>query len=601
MTTPSVGTHPAAEHPTASFVRLLRAEPRAPLLALLVLMVAAGLTEGGGLLLLVPLLDLMQHVGGGSALAHHLEPMLRSIGLALSAPVLLCAFVASVSVSAWLQYARGVASAELQLGWVDRVRGRAFDALMRAEYGWVVQRRQSDHVNALTNDITRVGAGLSAGLGLLAVLATSVIYLGAALLLAPGLTLLVLACGALAWWWLAGQRRQSIELGHAQGRANRALQARLQETLAGFKLAKMLGAERHLKAGFSTAVDSLRAQQLQFQRSQGRARALTQVAAAVFLAGFVQVGLAIWGTPLSELLILALLLVRLVPMFSSAQQQVHVWLNAMPALAHIDALVRDCESVREPAADGVAPAPWPVREAIELCDVTLRRAGRATPVLADVSLRLQPCTTTALIGPSGAGKSTLADVLAGLLPPDVGVLAVDGVAVATGERGRWRHSVAYVTQEAFLVHDTVRNNLRWGVAPASAGDGAAGDAALADALRMAAAEFVFALPLGLDTVIGDGGVMLSGGERQRLALARALLRRPSLLILDEATSALDVDNEARIGAAIRALHGSLTVLLIGHRLATLEHADQVIVMQHGRVAKRGTWDEVRDARPSHVH
>ena len=576
-----------------SFARLLRDIPRAALAALLTWMVAAGLTEGGGLLLLVPLLDLLQHGGGTSPLARHVAPVLRAVGLPMTSGVLLCAFVVMVSVSAWLQNRRSAASTALQLRWVDEMRGRAFSALIGAEYSWIVRQRQSDQVSLLTSDINRVGVGLNAGLTLLATSATSVIYLAAAFLLAPALTLVVLACGGLAWWWLAGQRRQSIDLGRAQGQANRALQAQLQETLAGVKLAKILGAERLLKAGFTTSMDALREQQMRFQHSQGRARALTQVVAAVFLAGFVQVGLAVWGTPLSELLILALLLARMIPMFSTAQQQVHLLLNALPALTQIDALVDEGEASAEPASAGpspdVASTPWIVRDAIELRAATLWRDGRAAPALDDLTLRLAPRTTTAVIGASGAGKTTLADVLAGLMPLTAGTLAVDGVAVTGGERLRWRHAVAYVTQEVFLVHDTVRNNLLWGMATAGPDDGL-----LVDALRQAAAEFVLALPQGLDTVIGDGGLMLSGGERQRLALARALLRQPSLLILDEATSALDVDNEARIGAALRALHGNLTVLLIGHRLATLEHADQVVVMAHGRIARSGPWAAVRD-------
>ena len=107
-----------------------------------------------------------------------------------------------------------------------------------------------------------------------------------------------------------------------------------------------------------------------------------------------------------------------------------------------------------------------------------------------------------------------------------------------------------------------------------------------------AAEFVFALPQGLDAVVGDGGILLSGGERQRLALARALLKKPALLILDEATSALDRGNEARIRQAIENLHGDLTVIIIGHRLATLEHADHIVVLAHGRVKAQGPWAEI---------
>ena len=141
-------------------------------------------------------------------------------------------------------------------------------------------------------------------------------------------------------------------------------------------------------------------------------------------------------------------------------------------------------------------------------------------------------------------------------------------------------------QETFLFNDSIRNNLLWA-------DPQATDEALATALRQAAAEFVLELPEGLDTVVGDAGLRLSGGERQRIALARALLKRPALILLDEATSALDLATEAQVRRALRQLHGNTTLVMIAHRLATLEHADQVVVLDSGRVVQVGTWEEVR--------
>jgi ATP-binding cassette subfamily C protein len=240
----------------------------------------------------------------------------------------------------------------------------------------------------------------------------------------------------------------------------------------------------------------------------------------------------------------------------------------------------------ETPVDEREPAPWPVNEAIVLDTVHLTYEGRDRPALDGVSLRLPARTSTAIVGASGAGKSTLADVLMGLLRPDAGQVSIDGWPLTGTQRHAWRQSVAYVPQEVFLFHDSIRNNLLWGHPEANDDD-------LRRALERAAAAFVFDLPQGVDTLVGDGGVRLSGGERQRLALARALLRRPSLLILDEATSALDRDNEAQVREAIEHLHGDLTLVVIGHRLATLEHADQVVVMKAGRVAAQGSWTQVR--------
>jgi ATP-binding cassette subfamily C protein len=146
--------------------------------------------------------------------------------------------------------------------------------------------------------------------------------------------------------------------------------------------------------------------------------------------------------------------------------------------------------------------------------------------------------------------------------------------------------VAYVPQETFLFHDTIRSNLLWARSEATTEE-------IHDALRMAAADsFVSRLPQGLDTLVGERGIRLSGGERQRLALARAVLRRPMLLVLDEATSALDSENERKIQQAIESLHGELTIVVIAHRLSTVRHADQIVVMEGGRVAETGTWESL---------
>ena len=244
-----------------------------------------------------------------------------------------------------------------------------------------------------------------------------------------------------------------------------------------------------------------------------------------------------------------------------------------------------CRQASEPRDIGERP-PWPAEDAITLHQASIRYPNRDIPALDNISVRFAARSTTAIMGASGAGKSTLADLLMGLLTPDSGQLLVDGVPVDNEKRLQWRYSVAYVPQEVFLFNDTIRNNLLWGKTGAT-------DEELRHALQKASAGFVFRLPQQLETQVGDGGVKLSGGERQRLALARALLKSPSLLILDEATSALDLENEARVRDAIENLHGDLTVVIIGHRIATLEHADQVVILDGGKIARKGEWAEIK--------
>ncbi len=199
--------------------------------------------------------------------------------------------------------------------------------------------------------------------------------------------------------------------------------------------------------------------------------------------------------------------------------------------------------------------------------------------LRGVDLMIPARTMTAIMGPSGAGKSTMADLILGLLSPDQGTVKIDGKPLSGDFLHRWRRSVGYVLQDTFLFNDTIRANLLWALPNAEEKD-------LWRVLRLSAAEeFVSSVPEGIDAMVGDRGGWLSGGERQRIALARALLREPSLLLLDEATSSLDTESEEYINEAIDRLHGKLTIVVIAHRSATIQRADRIVVLDKGQIVE----------------
>jgi ATP-binding cassette subfamily C protein len=206
-------------------------------------------------------------------------------------------------------------------------------------------------------------------------------------------------------------------------------------------------------------------------------------------------------------------------------------------------------------------------------------------VLKGIDLPIEAGILTAVIGPSGAGKSTIADLINGLLLPTRGGLSLDGQRLGPAEIRQWRRQVGYVGQETVLFHQSVRENLLWARPDAT-------DADLREALAHASASFVYDLPGGLESIVGDRGILLSSGQRQRISLARALLRQPTLLILDEATNALDVENEARILDAIQGLRGTLTILMIAHRASAIRRADRIFELEAGRIARSGTWAEL---------
>jgi subfamily B ATP-binding cassette protein MsbA len=222
-------------------------------------------------------------------------------------------------------------------------------------------------------------------------------------------------------------------------------------------------------------------------------------------------------------------------------------------------------------------------EQIELRDVSFTYGDK--PVLYDLNLTIKKGQTVALVGPSGGGKSTLADLLPRFYDPSAGQVLLDGHDIRDYTLYSVRDQMGIVTQESILFNDTIYNNIKFNTE-------ATEDEVIAAAKTANAHDFIMQNPEGYQTMIGDRGGRLSGGQRQRLSIARAILRNPPILILDEATSALDTESEKLVQEALTRLMASRTSLVIAHRLSTVRHADEIVVLQHGRIVERGTHDEL---------
>ena len=228
---------------------------------------------------------------------------------------------------------------------------------------------------------------------------------------------------------------------------------------------------------------------------------------------------------------------------------------------------------------------------VEMRNLTFNYPNTVTPSLCDVNIVVRKGETVGFIGPSGAGKSTLVDVILGLLPQTSGELLIDGVEMQEYNL-EWQSTIGYVSQAIYLTDDTVRRNVAFGIAEKDVDE-----VALERALRSAQLwDFVESLPNKADTIVGERGVRVSGGQRQRIGIARALYHEPQVLVLDEATSSLDIETETEVMSAIRALQGFKTILIVAHRLSTVQHCDRLYRIEDAQIVAEGSFEGLTTLR-----
>ncbi len=537
------------------------------------LMAAAALTEGLGLVLLVPMLGVLGAGDQGSL------PGWLAASLPRQLAPLLAMFVVLVVLRAVLSGARNLAQLRFEVALVDGLRRRAWSALLHCDWRVLAPLSRTDSTAVLVGEIDRIGMGVNQLLGALTQAVTLIAIALAALAISP-LTAAIAALGGLAALLLQRRLRTRAQaLGEELSRSYGLVMRRFSEGLGALRLIKSLGREAAMEGEIAGALADMRAAQYAFIRDVALGRVLLHGGAALLLALLSWLALTRWQAGPATILPLVALFARALPLLGALQEAWQGWAYARAPITGTLALIDRAEAAREPADPGIA-APT-LGAALRLEQVSIAFEGADQPALLQVSAIIPARGITAITGPSGAGKSTLADLIGGLLSPDSGKVLIDGVLLEGPLRRAWRGRVAYVQQDPVLLSASLRDNLRWAAPEAS-------DAQLLAALQAASAGFVLKLPVGLDTLLGDGGRTLSGGERQRLMLARALLRDPALLILDEATSALDAENEAQIAAALLRLKARMAVVVIGHHGSLPALADYTIQLERGRCVRSGS-------------
>ncbi|HEX7005155.1 MAG TPA: ABC transporter ATP-binding protein [Trueperaceae bacterium] len=555
--------------------------------ALVLLTLVIGSISGLSLVLLMPMLQVvgLEVTGGaGERLVESVFQALSAFGLRPTLLAVLCLNAAAVILTAILTRYQAVFSARTNQAVVRRLRQRLYASICRAEWLFIARQRPGRLTHVLLGELDRVGAAVASLVTLLVGCGRVLAYGVVAFVLSPAMTVLTLACGLLLALLLLRQTQLGRRAGAAVSNAYGDLYSATGEHLAGLKFTKSHALEEAQTRAFNAIADWVARTHVEVVRNQAEVGFFLQAGTVIALSVIIYFAFEVLALPLATVLLLIYLFSRLLPMVASVQRSYQALIGQLPAFAHVQETLARSEAAAEAPVD--EPAALGLARQIELRDVEFRyRGGQDRAALDRIRLLIPAGRTTALVGPSGSGKSTIADLVTGLLAPDSGEVLVDGVPLTGDRRLAWRASIAYVSQEVFLFNDTIEANLRLARPGAS-------EAEIWEALEAASAGFVRSLPQGLATNVGDRGSHLSGGERQRLVLARALLRRPQVLVLDEATSSLDAQNEERVREAIERLGGSMTILVIAHRLASIRMADAIHVVSEGRIVETGSWREL---------
>ena len=409
------------------------------------------------------------------------------------------------------------------------------------------------------------------------------------LLLAPLATIVAVAVvgGAAVLLLALVQPRLSI-LGGIQHRAAKRTLAAIQQSLFGIRDVKVLGREHAFSQEYARS-------RMEMARASYLRDTVVNLPGVVFelvLMAFI-IGLfastLIQGNAAQESLSLVGLFAYVGMRLKPSMQTIIQGLNNLKfAAIPLQDLHRDLGLMSPDRTTVAAVEPLPFRDGMRLECVSFQYESANRDALQDIDLTIRPGEQIGICGPTGSGKTTLTDIITGLLAPTSGRAMVDGQVLSEVER-RWQANLGIVAQMVFLTDDTLKRNIALGVP-----DEQIDDAAVADAVRMAQLEdFVAELPRGLETTVGERGVRVSGGQRQRIAIARALYRKPDVLIFDEGTSALDNTTEAQMMAAIDHLRGDHTIILVAHRLSTVRHSDRIVFLENGRMTGLGSYDELR--------
>ncbi|PAV31524.1 multidrug ABC transporter [Virgibacillus profundi] len=558
-------------------------------------MAGIGLLDGVAILLLVPLISMSGIVDMGVegvpilSMFDFMEDIPANIGL----PIILAIFVMIVIGQNIVKNKLNLKNTMIQLGFLHSMRLETYKLLLYADWQFFVRNRKSDFINILSSEIGRSSVGAYSVLQFISSLTITIIQIGLAFVISSTVTTFVLLCGLVLIFFNRKFLKRSLALGNRNFELGKEYISGITDHMNGIKDIKSNTLEKSRLDWYVWITKGIEKEQVDYTRLKLTSQLYYKVASAVLIAIFIYFAVMMFNAQAAQLMLIIVVFSRLWPRVAGLQSSMEQIATTIPSFRAVIAMQEECRNSQEFDAEANTDiTPLTINQGIQCTQVYFRYNQTASYALKNINVTIPTNQMTAFVGRSGAGKSTLIDILMGLNKAEKGQVLIDGVALSSDNLVALRRSISYVPQEPFLFNTSIRDNLSIVKADAT-------EEEMWEALDFSsAAEFVNKLTDGLDTIIGDRGIKLSGGERQRLVLARAILRKPSILVLDEATSSLDTENEAKIQQALERLKGKMTIIVIAHRLSTIRNADQVVVLEDGEIIQKGGFTQLSKEKKS---
>lgn len=562
------------------------------IVALVGLALLYAMLEGIGIGLLMPVLQFIEKGQQGveaAAKDSQIWQLLLAVTDALHVPLTLLTLLVLSFIPVLLRqvayFASTWYSALVQNRAITRLRTRGFRLLMHSDVDFIVSTGPGNIISYLTSQIGVGGQAIFQFLRLVILGILIFVYLAVLALVSWPLMIVAAFALAVVSGLLKGNLRQSREQGVRAAELTNEQYHSITERIQAIRLIKMLGQEDAESEFVARQVLALQDAQVRIGVLQGAVQATIDPALMLAVFAIIYFGVEVLGLALASLGVFLFVLLRLnekAREFNLSRQTLSATVEALLVAQSVERRALSAKTIHsgERTFGGL-------QREIRFESVSFAYPGADEAVLTDVSLEIRKGQMVSFVGRSGAGKSTLVDLIPHLRDATAGRISIDGIPIEEFSLRSLRRRMGYMSQEAMLFDDTIRANLAYGLEREPSQEEI--DSALAGAY---CTEFVRQLPDGLETVVGSRGARLSGGQRQRLALGRVLLQDPDILILDEPTSALDSESEQYIQRALDALRGDKTLIIIAHRLSTVQRADRIFVMSRGEVVEYGDHKEL---------